>query len=553
MRWTYFIEDRQVYPYNSRELKIKETLESDLLYAYRKELDGTVTLIKSDYDYIKTLEQTRRHEKFTFNTFDNGVLVQTSEFTIYDIEFDDYLKTCSFKVTLRDKYTEIQENEDIEVNVISGTGVDITYSVYSFLMFKSIAGINLPATLDTYWMRIGIIAGVFGYSENLYCTEAVIIYKDETAPVGFALLTDLEDYKIYQRYPVNVTIPSVHMGLNFDSEDFYDIITTTTYLNESWELKSSISRTYYYDRINLIFSRTVKGYELKASLNKVLSQACPNFTGTVKSSLFFGDDQESGKSIVYTGMTPNTIYLISISDFKKPNATQKTTKEVTTLKKIIEYLLLKEDLRWFIDENGDLRIEHVKYCEPTLSQDVDSDSLKYAYNSGEKPNREYMSESQAWNKDFGQIEVLYGTVPALNGVKENTKTKSLSEFYTDIDGLSQHLDQLSDGFLLVDTVNGVVNSVLGFKSGELIQNAFLSNANVLNTFHRYNAYQPDFYIAGKAVTALSLRRLKKQDINFTSVPDINKLLTTKIGNGKVLSLETKCVEENNFKAEVIYE
>jgi hypothetical protein len=175
--------------------------------------------------------------------------------------------------------------------------------------------------------------------------------------------------------------------------------------------------------------------------------------------------------------------------------------------------------------------------------------------TNDKPNREYLSESISYNTDFSKIDTVYGTVPALNGVKEATKQISLSKFYTDIDGMNSHIDEIpDDGFVIIEITNGAVLKATGFKSNKTnLQNANLSNANVLNTYHRYEAYQPSFSIAGKPVTALSLKWLKTQEITFQTVPDKNKLFETAIGVGKPVSIEYQLTEEDNFKAEVIYE
>ena len=119
MSWSFFINEREVFPMNQRELKEKISLTDDILHAYRKNTSYTLILQNrrdlgtTDYDYIKSLETTHRFDKLTFTVYHDSALWSSYEFTINNIVFDDYKAVCSIEVTIRDIYTEIQENEDI--------------------------------------------------------------------------------------------------------------------------------------------------------------------------------------------------------------------------------------------------------------------------------------------------------------------------------------------------------------------------------------------------------------------------------------------------------
>lgn len=604
MRFTYYIDDVQVTPMNTRDGKIKDTLEEDLIYAYRNGYNNPITLQDTDYDYIKTIEATAIHEKHTFLIDDSVLLKQlTFEFTIYDCEFDDYIRQVTIKITPRDAYTAIQENEDIEVNLLAEERTNITGEVYSrWLFYGKLKDSTGVAEDETYGKNLGIVVPLTligpQLSAVIFATEVVTIHKSETAPVGWNLMTDLDEFKIYQRLPVNFPtldteaweLSPLGMGiynwpvgadyqwsgynrlqyvlgykyrdpllndtendynyfrLDFSNENAY---VGTSNLNDFW-LKKSL----YNHRANVVFTRTYKSVGLRDSIDRILTGIGTSYT--FKSSLLLSDEAESGKALPsgYPAVE-NGLYLIALSDFKRPTASQQAIKAITTLKRAFDYLCGKFKSFWTIDADGCIRIDNVTYFEPTQSLDISSDpllNLKYSYLTDDKPNREYLSESVSYNEDFKQTETLYGTVPAVNGTKENTKSTSLSDFYTDVDGLNAHLEELPDeGFVLVEVLSGAIVKATGFKSGDTsLQNANLSNANVLNTFHRYNAYQPDYYIAGKPVTALSLRRMKKQELEHYAVPDKTKLLTTKIGTGKLISTEYDTVEEHVYKSEVHY-
>lgn len=609
MRWQFFIEGSEIEPLNQRDITLKQTLENDIIHAYRTTLDGSIELMDEGYTLMKNLERTRPFDKFNCQMFDSGKLAFNGEFTINDCEFDDYKSTCNIKVTPRDKYTEIQENEDIEVNVLLGTtNTDIRIDRQSYWSFGVFAWLQdetetftVPAITghhDNYRILDRIKDHSFfnpntghyiGCYVLLTVTEFIMVPATDTL-TGWDLALENETYKIYNRLPVDFNMSALNgdyvwkaNSLNYAqfesqlSESKYEstIFNTLTSLelgDAQPIAKSTYSDLIFYLWVNkdkkmkgsFTYPQNYKSIPLKDAMNYVLSTANPTFTGTIKSRFLFYDEPESGKTYPDAYQSDflylHEKYLIEMSNFKGPNKSEPATKAIITWKNIIEYLCNKHNLRWTIDADGNLRIEHIIYFETDqigldLSRDTGM-SLTYSYLQNDKPNREYLSESLSYNDDFRQIEVLYGTVPAVNGVKESTKSKALSNFYTDVAGLNTHLDELpSEGFIYMDTLNGAILGLdFGFKSGLNIQNVKLSNANCLNTYYRHNAYQQAFYIADKPVEASSLKRMKKQSIWFEAgqVPDAEKLIITPLGAGFYNSLSYHATEECVIDAEIIF-
>jgi hypothetical protein len=586
MRWTYQIDGVQVFPGNPRENRIKETLENGLIWDYRKAFNGTIYLQDADYDYLKTLEETGKHSKHSLQIFDNSTLHHTCEFTIYNCEFDSHARVCTIKVTDRDTYTEIQELENIEVNVLENTETfKVSIDKYSYYVFKlyfySDETQGLPSGSDLTSKRIRILESKYlgkrtteipdigtiithnynfvAYTERMEMTPEQYTSANLT---GWTKIVELDDYNIYERYPITDLSFQLWLGLivwgNSDNYPLYKnyvqaydkVHFTSVYdFNTGEEIISTypsdytslayflyISPVAYNGRAWVVHTPLYNSRKLEDVLNEILSVIAPGLAG-VKSSMLEGK------------------YLIEVSDFKKPSARQPAERGILTFKKAIDYLCQKFNAKWYIDSDNYLCIE--RPLKPSLSKDISVDPLlsdKYSYLSEDKPNREFFTESLAYNEDFAQIEILYGTVPAVNGTKESTKSISLSDFYTDIDGFNSHFGEIpKEGFFLVDVLNGAVVKGTGFKS-EIpnLQNVTLSNANILNQYFRHDAYQPTFHIGGKQVEAISLKWLKKQELNHFLSPDKTKLLTTKIGQGLVMSFEYNLVEEDLFKSEVIY-
>lgn len=597
MTYTYFIDDRQVFPWNRRELGITVSYEDEFIRDYRKTLDGNITLINdpsqgiTDYDYIKDIEI--EEGKHTLTIYESGAEHFKAEFTIADISFDDYKSTAVIKVQKRDKYTEIQECEDIEVNVLDGlVANEIRCGVYSYWYFfgRHYSGAlgGLPAT-D---ILIASTAGA-GASNGVYCTELLMLSVDDEVPtfVGgtWTEYADLGDYIVYQRCPVN--FPSYTMGFEiiWSGHLTYEMVGFPTHDDTYNEYHLNLGVLYTYDgsklwvkkslyngRANLATTKTLLSYHLSQIVNKIVDVAMPNFTGQVVSTFLF-EDQSSLSDFVSGETTYSELgdyytalfgvrqpkFLVDICDFKKPNAQENTSVSKTTWKKVIESLCTRFNCRWHID--GDIRIEHVVYYDIGDPEIVlDSTTKKYSYIDNGKPNREWFDEQQTWNEDFKKKELLYGTVPAMEGMKENTKTTSVTDLFTDVDGMNQHLDELSnEGFVMVEVYQGSAANIFGevvtrgtgsVSTETSLQNVSISLGNCLFKYYVYEAFQDTYTIDEKPATAKTIKWDKKHEIEFVNddIPDTSKGITTWLGEGRIISLKYQLVKEGKFKAELRY-
>jgi uncharacterized protein (TIGR02145 family) len=500
-RWTYTIDGVQIHPLNTRSYELKWELEDQFIYDYRLGFNGTVVLNGTDYDYLRTLELSKRFAKITFKIFDTGIEVYNGLFLMSDCEFDPYKFTATLKTTAYDQYSAIQEVEDIEVDVVEGGIQSITADIYSYWYFFCT---RMPRGQDP---NDPLVLNINAHSDPNYAidvflrvTELVKVDKYAAVPTGFnsTPFATLDKYIIYQRYPVNFNInyvldyigptdlsdykwsPLPFYKLPYD-ESIHNLIKLNFSIGDSnvdysllWIKKSA-----YNFRANSVVNQAYRGMELSAVMNRVIHTALPSFTGNVVSSFLFADEGPTGRVDPLTeytdlGFTSGQYgkYLIEMSDFRRPNAYEPATVGILTWKDISEYLCQKyaNELRWFIDSDGNIRFEHYTYFTTEQGMDLTSNphiTQKYRYIDAGKPNRIIYSESSAWNEDFKDIEVLFGTVPAVSGQKEDKQTLSMSKIFTDIDGLNQHSDELSDdGFVYVEvyktTEPGVTNVKYGF-------------------------------------------------------------------------------------------
>jgi len=449
---------------------------------------------------------------------------------------------------------------------------------------------------------------------RIYVQERTLVASNRTM-AGFSEIDDHDDYKLYGRQPSGYSTPTsqswAHIevrpsisspefggGNNFlpACKLFYleSVHTGSTISgggvpveNYQYELKPETTNTVFLSKsiynggqYAIGINNHYTAYMLKDCVNTILKTAMPSFTGSFKSTLLFLDPPSVGEPDYYTnasghdyvtGRLLHTKYLIQKSDFKNPfeSLTATTigrtpaTIGIATLSKIINDICILYHAKWYIDSDGNFRIEHVSYkqfLDGVSIVDYSNESTlnkKYSYLNGQIPNRVILSQSQAWESDFTSKEILYGNIPALQGAKESKDDLNVSFLCTDVDGANQHINELgSEGFMLIEADQSIYRDTGEYTGKTVQQNVGLSMANILHLYYRHECCKQSFTMNGKAVQALSLKKLKVQpDVNIISnnIPDLNKTIETNIGVGIIDSMEYSTNEDKIYKMRVIYD
>lgn len=574
--YKYYIEGRRVYPYNTRELSFKIACEDDTII-YRKKLDGKIILKDDDYDIMLPDENSEIHipaiyglnDKLTFKVFETvnsqDIEIWKGEFKLINCEFNALRKQVTFKPTVSDDYSGFFENKDKEINILNietRKTVSINYS--SIIEFYPDFPQNNPAS-DYYSLWIDFYHDyttkeIYETQQNgnvhynVWAYERLVLPKNVT-PEGddWYKIVSTDDYNIWGRpwdTDSHFDTPTIdNIEFNYPiiemSEGYKSIIKVRDVAElgviDSYELKYNNIQSQ--DHANCI--------NLKTALEYIVSQIAPSFNGDVKSSLLFGDDFGLDIYIepTVTQFTDN-LYLIEKSDFIKPNASQSATAGNITFKKLIDDLkeLFAGNLYWKIDGAGDLRIEHIEYFESQVGLNLTDEKYSryvnnidnFSYDDSKIYSREIWEMNETGNNDFIKNEIDYGEIIAIAGTDENKKEHKIYNLYTDVDYLNEHLDEISNsGFVLVcteGTTTLTCKLATGQISGESIQNANLSLANMLYNYGRYDRPIKNFTLNGEEIEALTTKRLKKQmEFEFTKLDaiDYSKLFQTSMGAGRV--------------------
>ncbi len=195
-----------------------------------------------------------------------------------------------------------------------------------------------------------------------------------------------------------------------------------------------------------------------------------------------------------------------------------------TLKKFLEDLnkLFKNNLYWFVDDSGDLRIEHIKYLDLTRSaidlrgeEELDF-TESYKFDKSKMFNRIELRQVNASGVDFTDNLILFDKIVSN---KRNIDIKlelETSIFSTDLRHVVENSTDLENGILFValkteqlPTVTITVRNKVGAVSGVSQSNGFMALANLLLDFGRYEGVWDEGTINGSNVTFVTTARTKK--------------------------------------------
>lgn len=324
----------------------------------------------------------------------------------------------------------------------------------------------------------------------------------------------------------------------------------------TWSLWSIWFTTYQYDWSLEQSARaefTIKyAYPISSVISVLLAQIDPNITHrdtTDYSEFLYGTNLIGVDQMIL--ITPKSNIVTAGYD-------QPAQKAPVTLKKIMD--MLRDCFRcyWFIDDDNHFRIEHIEFfrkggsylVDPTVGVDLTSQTVTRngkAWSFG-KNQYKFEKPSMASRYQFGwmdEVTQLFEGYPIdilSRYVNPDTIEQiEISGFTSDIDYILLNPDEISkDGFVLLSAVfqnDRWELPYMNFLSGltdNVLQNAYVSFA-FLQQYYAYDMPAYNYSINGENKTALGIKRLKGQEVQFPAKydPNILKLIKTGIGNGNI--------------------
>lgn len=267
------------------------------------------------------------------------------------------------------------------------------------------------------------------------------------------------------------------------------------------------------------------------------------------------------------------LYLFQLSDIIRANISGYTKATIMTysLGAIIDNLCKMFNLRYDIDLNGNIRIEHVSWWQQTVGLDLTIapyssqilGSNDASLNDVQVYKKEVYSNLLSKNKDFVGLPIVYDnsflrevfyTAPSgLSDVIDEKRVPKIdvkSEFATDIEYLETLNDDDSTNFdgiaLVAVTQSNVIErdtSILDFILSTPVNKAnnVLSWALLHHNFHRHERLFDKGSMNGAQTTFITTQRILKQETIRIKVCcdtpiDEKKLVRTGLGEGVIQKL-----------------
>jgi hypothetical protein len=562
--WKYYIDAVEVSPSGTDKTSIRYKHDDGEIF-FTQEFNGDIVFTGSDYlifkddydlgDYCKRYEFIIEHKcNHVYEVKYMGY------FSLIDGEMD--LDKCTFKVkpTIEDKYSCIKKNEEVTVNILD-TSIErhvITSDCYSYIEFygSALQEMDLLAYVD------GVFTGPEGTSTRTqanYARECVIlperITPDDTwvawdGSEAFNAKKVPEFHKKWVRglSYITIVVNSGDIVINYQEAYYND--TTLSHAGTVIQLTGDVPPVPWFSEVYFKYTFLDTLNFLSAETNYINCVKLTDAINFAKDPCLIGDLQSeffTNATNPVTGVASktNNIYIIQKSDAKRPGATEQATKGETTWKDLMLAVQNYFNVKWYLDEDSNLIIEHVSTIAKNAGLDltISPYAERVANKRKFKWDKNIVFKSEQWNiqeargEDFKGLPITYSDDCTVKDGKYTSKTFDVQDYITDIGMIQAQADKVSDqGFVIVacDGSNKIINET-GILSGRTEINGHLSLSSLHNNYWRYERIFITGNMNGIAETfdsAIKLKQLDKLsivlccDVDFNATDTINTALGT---------------------------
>ena len=259
------------------------------------------------------------------------------------------------------------------------------------------------------------------------------------------------------------------------------------------------------------------------------------------------------------------------------NYDQPAQSAKVSLRTIFDMLKKVYRIYWWIDSAGRLRLEHIKYINNGGSYSAQAGiglDLRNYRNPRNGRNWQYGQKQWSYDKPDTVGRYQFGWMDSVSEPFEgypieilnpwvddsNIDEVTVDQFTSDFDFILISPQEISkDGFVLMQPIEQGEDYVLPFETIQVgsstftIQNAYCANIYTL-VYYLWDLDAPDFRYNGVNRNAYAVKKLRRQKVKFPYKEgfDINKLITTDLGNGKIekISLDLSSL---NTEVELLYD
>ena len=507
-------------------------------FSLRRKLDTRLILVQSDFDWLLAIENGANRCQPITVSFVRGSYVWSGKFNISNLEFD--LDACQVEVEVlpNDADDCLRNVLDAEINILDA---------FSYTAYLYEGGIEY----DTY-----------------FAIDEFINPNANFEPIGILPPTDSND-PAWRLLSVNL-VPGGVPGSWSGTITFVRQTRTTNCVGGNpvapllslWALRTNncgtLGTATYTKRVPIIpditpvvytpgtiwtktntfagsglTNQTIKGARLILPIIRTAVEAC----GLTFRSNFF-DINASGSNpnelpySTFRFFYQNLAY-IQKSDLRFPNALSPATRGVTTVGKMLDEIATLLRVFWFIDTNGDFRLEHESWRSTTNGYNlatnaawIENPARKYQRLEDDYPRFQRFEFAEDFNdRDFEGLDLVYNNACTYDVESYN------SEVVTNIAPILADRNVTNDsGFAMVALQSIGGNYRIGTTRSRITltekMNGLLAWDTLHNSFHRYERPFTPMNLNGSSVSALSIRPRKRQRITAGICPGDYETINT---------------------------
>jgi len=535
-------------------------------YFFRKYLDESFTLIGDEFSWANEIriDDTEKniYRFLKISEKIDGIWEEQWKgfFSIVDGEFN--LLNCSVEfsdIPPFDEYSIIIENIDREVNLIDIPPIPINYNIHTYdyetdvvneteyftacssvtpSFLSVLTGEEFPDESEKWTLvRKDLSYGGQGYHGGVYSWiyDVVFEYRRDITyaaanpdPAKWVLIDATGALNKYARHYKDMD--SLSFTHNVYSKSYY-VPDVGTYCNFKYATNSVIlpnDLEYENERARTLSSVI---YHLLYRNSDIVLYESQFFEGSVNP---------------ITGITNtlNNLVVLQLSDMK--TTSDPATRGMYSFKDIETWLGIFK-AGWYIDEYGSFRVEHRKFFDLGLSYTANESDMvisnideTISY-SDDTPQSENLKFAFSSGQDFIGVPIRYYGSVVNRKEDAGTSEHNASNVATDLTFVTSNQDEVgSDGFFMAATTitnNGqlYVLRINGALSGDLIENGYLSVANIMSDYWRWGGSASSGMLNNERVDFTEKNIIIHPDITVSNCSSFNpyKLKTTEIGDGRV--------------------
>ena len=578
--------DREFYRENVEEIKIN-----------RKRGDKDNSTV---YDLLESwfTDKTKFNDEIEIEIYRgtrSGTLYYAGFFSISDTSLDNEYKTFAVTPRIDDDYRDIVDIAETDFDVLDNSvfSEDIIVGEFDALGAWSAGSPNATFNdFDTFTGSGGSLGPVIdsdaGNTEARFrdlgavtnMKKVVIKILSFTLNAGTGPYFDIfsnADASITDEGAQQVTAAGT-LEFTINSSENGNLVLHTTPANQTTNFSMSFQVIKEGD-LNLNDAALFMDF-IEKFITHIALMNISGFAGKVKSTFINNDalPSDAPSSIVsFMTTNPNGNYVTGIVVTNKLNGflisetqewvTASITDNTVNFNNIMDDLKEVIQAGWYIDADGDFRIEHIKYFEklwddstaidltsaPFSKYKPNIDNNELSFSKGLLANREQFTWQQGDtvinSEDFVGVDIIYDNLETVSNVLKH-ETRSIT---TDIQYLVDNPgDAGSSGFvylygLVLDSGDYLIEFELGELSATQILNGHFSWANLHQKYWSWRRMAEDATLNNSAETFDSVVKfLEQSNVKFgiqTTVDGFTKI-TTSQGNGR--QIETKRDLDSDF-------